>query len=127
MGMKKNPVTGVMEWVDDSIIFKNDFFDNKTDLDFSGRGIDYSPKDFKADIKIKKDAGFDWENMFSSENLSDTLQGIGAVTSAVGSIYQGFITKDYQDELLSMEKKRVDREIAKEYKQQEAYDKVWSK
>jgi len=125
MPMRKNPTTGVMEWVNDSFIFNNDISINP-DKNFMGDTISYEPKAFENDLNITKNDSFNWDTLFDSKNLSGTLQGVGAVTGAVGQIYQSFLTKEYQDDIFKLEKNRVDKETKKQDKQQDEYDKVWS-
>lgn len=57
--------------------------------------------------------------------LGSTLQGIGAVTGALASIYGIREQKKYQDEVLGMEKERVAKNEARRDQQQAEYDKVW--
>ncbi|QDF28995.1 hypothetical protein [Halarcobacter anaerophilus] len=69
--------------------------------------------------------GFDFSNMFTSENLGGTLKGIGAVGGALASIYGASQQKKFNEDMLDMEKKRVNREYAKADAQQAEYDAVW--
>jgi hypothetical protein len=74
-------------------------------------------------------------NFVSSNNSTDTktsggslggaLQGIGAVTGALASIYGIHEQKKYQDEVLGMEKERVAKNEARRDAKQAEYDKVW--
>lgn len=57
--------------------------------------------------------------------FGSTLQGIGAVTGALASIYGIHEQKEYQDKVLGMEEKRVADNNARRDKQQAEYDKVW--
>lgn len=57
--------------------------------------------------------------------LGSTLQGVGAITGALASIYGIREQKKYQDEVLGMEKERVAKnEVRRDTKQAE-YEKVW--
>lgn len=61
----------------------------------------------------------------ASSGVGSTLQGIGAVADALASIYGVRQQKKYQDEMLSMEKDRVQRNIDRQNKAQAEYEKVW--
>lgn len=68
------------------------------------------------DTKTGKDTG---------GGFGSTLQGIGAVTGALASIYGIHEQKKYQDEVLGMEKERVAKNEARRDAKQAEYDKVW--
>ena len=61
----------------------------------------------------------------SGGGFGSTLQGIGAVTGALASIYGIREQKKYQDEVLGMEKERVAKNEARRDAKQAEYDKVW--
>lgn len=60
-----------------------------------------------------------------SNGVGSTLQGIAAVAGALASIYGVRQQKKYQDEMLSMEKARVQRNVDRQNKAQAEYEKVW--
>lgn len=68
----------------------------------------------KTDTKSESGGGF-----------GSTLQGIGAVTGALASIYGIHEQKKYQKEVLNMEKERVAKNEARRDAKQAKYDKVW--
>lgn len=68
---------------------------------------------------------FDFGEMFSGENIGGTLQGIGAIGGALASIYGIREQSKFNDDMLDMEKKRVNKEYEKAEKKQTNYDKVW--
>lgn len=54
------------------------------------------------------------------------LGGLGAITKGIGSIWDAYNKKEYQDEMVGMEKARVAREVDKQKKAQAALDKAWA-
>lgn len=58
-------------------------------------------------------------------SLGSTLQGVGAITGALASIYGIREQKKYQDEVLGMEKERVAKNEARRDTKQAEYEKVW--
>jgi hypothetical protein len=67
--------------------------------------------------------GFDFSNLFSSDNLAGTIGGVGTALSGAASVYNAIQTKNYQDKLFKMEKERVDRANARQEKLQNNYEK----
>lgn len=57
--------------------------------------------------------------------MGSTLQGISAIAGAAAGIYDAYNKKKYQDKVFKMEENRVNREVARQDKQQSAYDKVF--
>lgn len=57
--------------------------------------------------------------------MGSTLQGIGAIAGAAAGIYDAYNKKKYQDKVFKMEENRVNREIARQDKQQANYEKVF--
>lgn len=57
--------------------------------------------------------------------FGSTLQGVGAITGALASVYGIREQKKYQDEVLGMEKERVATNEARRDKKQAEYEKVW--
>ena len=85
-------------------------------------GFDFKLPDF--------DLGFggsdiDTKGKESGGGIGSTLQGIGAVTGALASIYGIREQKKYQDEVLGMEKERVAKNEARRDTKQAEYEKVW--
>lgn len=66
------------------------------------------------------------DKAFSGDNIGSSLGGIGIITKGVGSIWDAYNKKEYQDEMVSMEKARVAREVDKQTKAQAALDKAWA-
>lgn len=60
-----------------------------------------------------------------SGGFGSTLQGIGAVTGALASVYGIQQQKKYQDKVLKMEEDRVEKNEARRDEKQAAYEKVW--
>lgn len=61
----------------------------------------------------------------SGGSLGSTLQGVGAITGALASVYGISEQKKYQKEVLNMEKERVAKNEARRDTKQAEYDKVW--
>lgn len=92
---------------------------------------------FSSDFELKMpefDFGFGSSGSGSTEitkgketggNLGSTLQGVGAITGALASIYGIREQKKYQDEVLGMEKERVAKNEARRDTKQAEYEKVW--
>ncbi|TLS99945.1 hypothetical protein [Aliarcobacter cibarius] len=62
---------------------------------------------------------------FSAKNLGSTLGSIGAIGGALANVYGMYEQKKFNNEMLDMEKQRVDKENQTVNKQQAEYDKVW--
>lgn len=75
--------------------------------------------------KANTDTNF-FGDMFSSDNIGGTLQGIGSIGGALANIYGVHEQKKFNDDMLSMEKDRINRENKKTDKQQANYDAVWA-
>lgn len=54
------------------------------------------------------------------------LGGTAALAKGIGSIWDAYNKKEYQDEMVGMEKARVAREVDKQKKAQAALDKAWA-
>lgn len=54
------------------------------------------------------------------------LKGMGSIAQGIGSIWDAYNKKEYQDEMVGMEKARVAREVDKQTKAQAALDKAWA-
>ncbi|MDD2267467.1 hypothetical protein [Sulfuricurvum sp.] len=89
---------------------------------------------FDALEMAKGDTGFDFGKVPAVQNgglfdnmkgLGTTLQGIGAIASAAAGVYDAYNKKKYQDKVFGMEEARVNRENARQDKQQLAYEKVF--
>lgn len=81
----------------------------------------------KENMNNNNNSTFDFGKMFSADNIGGTLQGIGAIGGALASIYGVHEQSKFNDDMLDMEKDRVNKEYARRDKQQAEYDKVWKK
>ena len=54
------------------------------------------------------------------------LKGMGSIAQGIGSIWDAYNKKEYQDEMVGMEKARVAREVDKQTKAQKAFDSAWA-
>lgn len=93
-------------------------------FDSFGKTMDFKMPEFDFDFGFGTDAkGADGKS--TGGGFGSTLQGIGAVTGALASIYGIHEQKKYQDEVLGMEKERVAKNEARRDAKQAEYDKVW--
>lgn len=72
-----------------------------------------------------KDGGFSVSDIFGKDKMASTMQVIGSIAQAAAGIYDTHNRKSYQDKVFSMEESRINREKAKQDKQQAEYDKVF--
>ena len=63
-------------------------------------------------------------NMFTSKNMGTTMQGIGAIGSAVGGVMQANAMKDYQNKVLNLEQGQQNYVKQLAAAKQANYDKV---
>jgi hypothetical protein len=54
------------------------------------------------------------------------LSGLGAIVTALATVYSVEEQKDFNDEMLSLEKQRVSDNKKTDKKRQDAYEAVWS-
>lgn len=54
------------------------------------------------------------------------LGGAAAIAKGIGSIWDAYNKKQYQEEIVDMEKERVAREVDKQKKAQSAFDSAWA-
>ncbi len=65
------------------------------------------------------------QNMWSGKNIGGTMQGIGAVAGAIGSMMAVHETKKYNTKILDMEEKRIDKANKKADDKNTEYKSVW--
>lgn len=65
------------------------------------------------------------DGAFAGKNIGSTMQGIGAISTALANVYATKQQQKYQNKVLDMEKARVADEKKQRDKQQSAYDSVW--
>lgn len=74
----------------------------------------------------------DMESMSTDKPLFDfnigdvDLGGAAALAKGIGSIWDAYNKKEYQKEIVGMEKERVAREVDKQKKAQSAFDSAWA-
>ena len=66
------------------------------------------------------------KNFFDFDLGDMDLKGMGSIAQGIGSIWDAYNKKEYQDEIVKMEKDRVNREVAKQAKAQNAFDAAWA-
>ena len=66
------------------------------------------------------------KNFFDFDLGDMDLKGMGSIAQGIGSIWDAYNKKEYQDEIVKMEKDRVNREVAKQAKAQSAFDAAWA-
>jgi len=64
-------------------------------------------------------------SMWSGKNIGGTMQGIGAVASAIGNMMAVHETKKYNKKILDMEEKRLAKANKKADEQNAEYESVW--
>ena len=101
-------------------------YSNILDTTYTDMGLGTSENSSFANLdNVKTDFDFDFSSMFSADNIGGTMQGIGSVAGALANIYSISEQSKFNEDMLAMEKTRVNREYAKEDKQQANYDAVW--
>ena len=65
------------------------------------------------------------QSMWSGKNIGGTMQGVGAVAGAIGSMMAVYETKKYNKKILDMEEKRVAKANKKADDKNTEYENVW--
>lgn len=108
-----------------------DLYDNQEDFN-----LDSAPSsgELRAGFNEKIFGTSDAPSSSSSPNFFDfdvnlkdiDLGGISSLAKGIGGIWDAYNKKQYQDEIVGMEKERVNREVAKQAKAQSALEAAWA-
>lgn len=122
-----------------SSVFKNagikrgvPFADDYDPLAKEDFGLEQSSGNFTNDYFNENISSIDATDTLTNKPLFDfdlgdmDLKGMGSIAQGIGSIWDAYNKKEYQDEIVKMEKERVNREVAKQAKAQSAFDAAWA-